>query len=46
MLNSCASGISVVNIGNGFGAAFQADMINKMAMGIRLKEKQPCAAGE
>ncbi len=39
MLNSCASGISVVNIGNGFGAAYQADMINKMAMGIRLKEQ-------
>jgi len=31
MLNSCASGISVVNIDNGFGAAFQASMINKMA---------------
>jgi NCAIR mutase (PurE)-related protein len=31
MLNSCASGISVVNIDNGFGAGFQASMINKMA---------------
>jgi len=31
MLNSCAPGISVVNIDNGFGAACQADMINKMA---------------
>lgn len=31
MLNSCASGISVVNIDNGFGAAYQADMINKLA---------------
>lgn len=30
MLNSCASGISVVNIDNGFGAAFQADMINRL----------------
>lgn len=28
MLNSCASGISVVNIDNGFGAAYQASMIN------------------
>ena len=28
MLNSCASGISVVNIDNGFGAAVQASMIN------------------
>ena len=31
MLCSCASGISVVNIDNGFGAAYQADMINKLA---------------
>jgi pyridinium-3,5-biscarboxylic acid mononucleotide synthase len=30
MLNSCASGVSVVNIDNGFGAAMQASMINKM----------------
>lgn len=30
MLNSCASGISVVNIDNGFGAACQAALINKM----------------
>jgi pyridinium-3,5-biscarboxylic acid mononucleotide synthase len=29
MLNSCASGVSVVNIDNGFGAAFQANLINK-----------------
>jgi len=28
MLNSCASGISVVNIDNGFGAGFQASLIN------------------
>lgn len=28
MLNSCASGVSVVNIDNGFGAAYQASMIN------------------
>lgn len=28
MLNSCASGISVVNIDNGFGAGYQASMIN------------------
>lgn len=32
MLNSCAAGVSVVNIGNGFGAAYQADMINKMTV--------------
>ncbi|MBI1806162.1 MAG: nickel pincer cofactor biosynthesis protein LarB [Ignavibacteria bacterium] len=29
MLNSCASGISVVNIDNGFGAGFAASLINK-----------------
>lgn len=29
MLNSCASGVSVVNIDNGFGAAYQASLINK-----------------
>ena len=31
MLNSCANGVAVVNIDNGFGAAVQADMINKLA---------------
>lgn len=30
MLNSCASGVSVVNIDNGFGAAYSASMINQM----------------
>lgn len=30
MLNSCASGISVVNIDNGFGAGYLASMINQM----------------
>ncbi|AGB19447.1 nickel pincer cofactor biosynthesis protein LarB [Thermoanaerobacterium thermosaccharolyticum] len=30
MLNSCSSGISVVNIDNGFGAAYSASLINKM----------------
>lgn len=30
MLNSCASGISVVNIDNGFGAAYTASIINKL----------------
>ena len=30
MLNSCASGISVVNIDNGFGAGFLANRINQM----------------
>ncbi|MEE4116929.1 MAG: nickel pincer cofactor biosynthesis protein LarB [Marinilabiliaceae bacterium] len=30
MLTSCASGVSVVNIDNGFGAGFNASMINKL----------------
>ena len=30
MLNSCASGVSVVNIDNGFGAGYLAGMINRM----------------
>jgi NCAIR mutase (PurE)-related protein len=30
MLNSCAAGISVVNIDNGFGAGYLASMINKL----------------
>ena len=30
MLNSCASGVSVVNIDNGFGAGYMANMINHM----------------
>ena len=31
MLNSCASGVSVVNIDNGFGAGYLAGMMNHMA---------------
>lgn len=30
MLNSCSSGVSVVNIDNGFGAGYLASMINHM----------------
>ena len=30
MLNSCASGVSVVNIDNGFGAGYQASAINHL----------------
>jgi hypothetical protein len=37
MLNSCASGVSVVNIDNGFGAGYQASLINKLA----VKSSQP-----
>jgi pyridinium-3,5-biscarboxylic acid mononucleotide synthase len=40
MLNSCASGVSVVNIDNGFGAAYQASLINKIA--VRGLEERSC----
>ena len=30
MMNSCASGVTVVNIDNGFGAGYSASMINHM----------------
>jgi NCAIR mutase (PurE)-related protein len=30
MLNSCAAGITVVNIDNGFGAAAAATLINRV----------------
>ena len=33
MLNSCASGVAVVNIDNGFGAGYMAALINAMAVG-------------
>lgn len=32
MLNSCASGVCVVNIDNGFGAGYLASMINSLSM--------------
>ena len=35
MLNSCAPGISVVNIDNGYGAAAQANQINKLVAKVR-----------
>jgi NCAIR mutase (PurE)-related protein len=35
MLNSCASGVSVVNIDNGYGAAHQASQINHLIAKIR-----------
>jgi pyridinium-3,5-biscarboxylic acid mononucleotide synthase len=35
MLNSCAPGVSVVNIDNGYGAAAQANQINKLASKLR-----------
>lgn len=38
MLNSCSSGVSVVNIDNGFGAGFLASRINQMEA---IKEETP-----
>jgi NCAIR mutase (PurE)-related protein len=39
MLNSCGSGVTVVNIDNGFGAAYAAAQIN------RLAQPKPAAGG-
>jgi NCAIR mutase (PurE)-related protein len=33
MLTSCAAGVSVVNIDNGFGAAYTATLIQRLADG-------------
>ena len=33
MLNSCANGVTVVNIDNGYGAGYAASMINRLASG-------------
>lgn len=41
MLNSCAAGVAVVNIDNGFGAGYIAALINRMAQG-----KEPVANTE
>lgn len=40
MLNSCASGVSVVNIDNGFGAAYQASMINHLGSRRAAKDAE------
>lgn len=37
MLNSCSSGITVVNIDNGFGAGFAASQINELAQSRESK---------
>jgi pyridinium-3,5-biscarboxylic acid mononucleotide synthase len=46
MLNSCASGVSVVNIDNGFGAGYQASLINKIAVGHGHQEEPAQASKE
>jgi hypothetical protein len=49
MLNSCAAGVSVVNIDNGFGAGYQAALINRLATAERkapaLRPAPPPAGG-
>jgi pyridinium-3,5-biscarboxylic acid mononucleotide synthase len=42
MLNSCAAGVSVVNIDNGFGAGYMAALINR---GNRVTAAEPDASG-
>ncbi len=39
MLNSCASGVSVMNIDNGFGAGYMAAMINDLAVCDEMSNK-------
>ncbi|MCF7939533.1 MAG: nickel pincer cofactor biosynthesis protein LarB [Spirochaetales bacterium] len=40
MLNSCAAGVSVVNIDNGFGAGYQANLINRLAAGTDMSRSE------
>lgn len=39
MINSCANGISVVNIDNGYGAGYIATQINRLAIGGSVKNQ-------
>ena len=39
MINSCANGISVVNIDNGYGAGYIATQINRLAVGASVKNQ-------
>ena len=41
MLNSCASGVSVVNIDNGFGAGYIAALINRLADSPSRSDEAP-----
>ena len=43
MLNSCASGVTVVNINNGFGAGYAASLINQSARNIGNDYRQMLA---
>lgn len=44
MLNSCASGVTVVNIDNGFGAGYSASLINRLRA-TREMIKDSCTQG-
>ena len=44
MLNSCAPGIAVVNIDNGFGAAFAAHRVNVQVARARARKTVTRAA--
>lgn len=39
MINSCANGISVVNIDNGYGAGYIATQINRLAISGSVKNQ-------
>ncbi len=40
MLNSCGSGVTVVNIDNGFGAGYAASQINALAVGEEVQSSK------
>jgi NCAIR mutase (PurE)-related protein len=44
MLNSCASGVTVVNIDNGFGAGYSASLINRLRT-VREVNSDSCTRG-
>ncbi len=46
MLNSCASGVSVVNIDNGFGAGVLAARINRQSCSACSRQNTECKSGE
>jgi len=41
MLNSCAAGVSVVNIDNGFAGGYIAAMINRQASAVQADGDEP-----
>jgi NCAIR mutase (PurE)-related protein len=40
MLNSCAAGVSVVNIDNGFGAAHSAGLVYKQIVAAQVEKEE------